>query len=165
MMQGTLLTSIPTVPGFGSFRYLNDTERYTPEVLQRLARERRPFWLRVDLRNPQTASSPPVDNSAYALRVPGVHFDVLVTGAATNLDLSLMRLMDADDTLSPDNTALAAMVANVTSERRRWQFATPLIVRAHRPYSLEIRYRANVGGLVNNTGFLVLEGIRLEKTS
>lgn len=163
MYSETITTLLPPLPSMDAYARPYAPVHYDRKALARLAQRRMPFWVKMDVRNAVGTSQPPAELAFYNLRYPGVKFDLEVWGAATNLNLSQLKLVTSEQ-VTDSQIPASSLAGAVTEERRIWRWATPLLVPAHTPLRLQIYYNAQPGGLVNNTGWVVLHGVRLEKS-
>lgn len=163
MFSEALTTLLPALPSMDALSRPYAPVHYDRQTLLNLAERRMPFWVKMNLRNPADPNSDPDNNSAHLLRYPGVKFDFEVWGAATNLDLSMLKLV-RDEQLTDQQVLASSLAGAVTEERRIWRWANPLLVRAHTPLRLQIRYTSQSSGLVNHIGWVVLHGVRLEQS-
>lgn len=164
MFNETITTLLPALPSMDAASRPYAPVHYDRQALLKLAQRRMPFWVKMDVNNVVGTSQPPTEQAFYHLRYPGVKFDLEVWGAATNLDLSQLKLVVSGEQVTDRQIPVGAMAGAVTEQRRIWRWETPLLVRAHTPLRLQIFYNAQAGGLVNNTGWVVLHGVRLEKS-
>lgn len=157
-----ITTLLPNLPGMGELAQPYSPIHFDPKELEKLAKQRTPFWVEMDIRNPMNSSLDPVNKAVSLLRYPGVKFDVEFHGASSNLSFSGLRLIGPNNVHTDALMPVGAAVGAVEAQRRIWRWYTPLIIKAHTPFKIEVSYNDDEDGpLEQHTGWIVLHGVRL----
>ena len=161
MRSNWITTLLPDLPAMSELARPYSPIHYEPAELQKLAEQRTPFWVMMTIKNPTNPAADPVNKTLSLLRYPGVKFDVEFYGASSNLTLSGLRLIGPNDTHTDARQPVGAAVGAVGAERRIWRWYTPLIIKAHTPFRVEVFYSDTDGPVADHEGWVVLHGVRI----
>lgn len=122
------------------------------ERLDEVGRRRGQFWLVLTFVNAP-------DRRRAVFRVPGRDFPFLVTGGASDLPISSMRMFTTASQLTARDIPIYTIAGGSDLDRRQFLWRQPLMIKPQEAWRIEVVFEIPPIG----ASYLVLSGVKFER--